>query len=220
MKVNRITDPDYLASDDAIIPQKYWRLAATIFILTLLFLGILAALLTLGLADPPRAGHLIAEAYAPASWALLRQHGEMILHTGLPARPEGTFTLELTTANHGTQESAWGIWLETATGQLHFLVDNQGYFSVTEEAQPRWQPFMHLRSGAENKLYLHYPQPEAAVLRLNDEIAWAGALTLPPESQWGFILYRRPRLHAYRLALYAPRKQHTYPPGLCLFSPL
>ena len=159
--------------------------------------------LALGAADPPRAGARQWQTGSTSAWPLLRQHGDSLLYDAPVQRPTLPFTLELSAVNTGAPDSAWGIWLQTEAGQVKILVSNEGYFSVSDDEQPLWQQFIHLRPGTANKLYLHYAAPDApAVLRLNDEIAWQGDLAPAPSGRWGLLTFRQPQLSEQAISLY------------------
>jgi hypothetical protein len=113
------------------------------------------------------------------------------------------FTLELTADNSGTADSAWGIALQ-ASGELWtFLISREGYFSVSADEKPHWAEFPHIRRDGDNKLYLDVREDGAAIVRINDEIAWAGSIFISENDAWGIAHYRRPRLDWASIEIYA-----------------
>jgi hypothetical protein len=161
----------------------------------------LAAALASGAADPPFAGKLIWERHSSSNWAGSSDTGELRLLKSPAPLPPLPFTFQLTAGNTGAPDSAWGIWLETANGKQIILIDNQGYYSVSDTPYPYWVEFIHLRTG-HNTLYLNADATGAATLRLNREVAWTGILS--PRTTWGIVTYRAPALTWDTLQLYAP----------------
>jgi hypothetical protein len=159
---------------------------------------ILIALLAAGLADPPRAGALQWRAQSLDGWLASRAAEELTI-LAAPVELPASFTLELTARNDGPPASAWGIQLNDGSRPLVILIHNQGYFSVSAGDRPHWAQFIHLRSGAANRLYLHVEPGGTGTLRLNDEVAWQGVL---PAQSWGVALYRQPQLSWQSIALY------------------
>lgn len=151
----------------------------------LLSIGAAAALLlAAGAANPPYAGPLRWHAASPAGWASLpASAGPARLEA--PAAPPGLpFTLEIS-ARAASSSGFWGVWLDTPGAVWQALVSADGYLSVGTDAGPQWFEFMHLLPAAPNRLYLHVDGDGGAVLRVNDEIAWTGALAAP--LRWGVV---------------------------------
>jgi hypothetical protein len=177
-------------STDSIHPGK-WRLALLMLIFTLIGGAVLVTLLALGLGDPPSAGELAWQTKTDQDWQRHRDFGETVLTIAPVRLPEAPFTLELQASNHGVSDSAWGMWIETTAGIWTMLVSNEGYMSVSNDEQPHWAGFIHIRSET-NKVYLHVEGDHMATVRINDEIAWRGRLAT--ESEWGIARFRRPDL--------------------------
>jgi hypothetical protein len=147
---------------------------------------VLTLLLALGLADPPRAGSLQWQADSTA---------QINAPMALPA----AYTLELSARNDGPAESAWGIRLTGTDQQIAFLIDNQGYLSVSTDEAPHWAEFPHIRPNASNQLYLHVEPGGAATLRINHEIAWEGTINA---QSWSSAEHGQPLLDWLALSLY------------------
>ncbi|GEM_PF-6057617 len=58
---------------------------------------------------------------------------------------------------------------------LHFALRGDGYYSVTEQPEPDWKEFIHIKH-TDNTLYLRVNINGEAVFRINEEIAWIGML--------------------------------------------
>lgn len=177
-----------------------WRI--TLLISLMLFIGgfTLSILLALGLADPPRAGTLQWRVESPVDWTETQTQSEDWTFSPAPVQLPTAFTLELTATNHGASNSAWGIQVFDAKATQTILIDNQGYFSVSSNAeQPYWRAFIHIRPAAANKLYLHVEPDQQATLRINDEVAWEGRIKA---STWQLVSYQQPQLNWEQIALY------------------
>jgi hypothetical protein len=109
--------------------------------------------------------------------------------------------VEITATNHGLPQSAWGIWLEADDSTVWMLVSNEGYLSISTDEIPHWSEFFHIRPTT-NKLYLHAESNNSFTFRVNDEIAWTGALATGVN--WGVILYRDPDIQWDTISMYAP----------------
>jgi len=177
-----------------------WRIA-TISLAAILVGGvILAALLALGLADPPRAGALQWQAASPEDWLQEKMTADLYLLRAPQALPR-TFTLELSARNDGPPGSAWGIRLSSEERTTTILIDNQGYISI-DQIDPKWEEFLHARPRASNSLSFHMTQNGTATVRINDEIARNGIVFRTPVDRWSVVIYRQPQLTWYRIALF------------------
>jgi hypothetical protein len=190
-------------STDVISTQK-WRvvLALTMGILTS---GVVVViLLSLGLADPPRAGNgeLLWQTTSASDWQLGEGWGDFQLYYAPLPLSAVPFTLELTANNNGSADSAWGLSIETLEGQWTAVISNEGYLSVTTDSQPRWVEFLHIRPFNENKVYLHVETGGAATLRINDEIAWESHLAVSEGAGWGVVHYRQAQLTWQQIGVY------------------
>jgi hypothetical protein len=183
------------------VSPRLWRSVTALLLLTIT--GVLALALTLafGAADPPFAGKLIWDTQDTSGWSDVSDNTNMQMLQAPSALPAVPFTLQLAASNSGAPNSAWGIWLDTTTGRQVMLVDNQGYYSVSDTPRPRWAEFIHLRTGR-NTVYLNVAPDGAATLRLNREVAWTGSLR--PRNTWGIVIYRAPVMTWDTLQLYAP----------------
>jgi hypothetical protein len=161
----------------------------------------LATALAYGAADPPLAGKLVWEARNPGDWPDVSSNGALHLLQSPILLPATPFTLQLTASNIGVQDSAWGIWLKTDSRRQIVLIDNQGYYSLSDTSKPHWVEFIHLRTGY-NTLYLNIDKDGMTTLRLDHEVAWTGKLSL--QSAWGIVIYHAPVLTWDKLQLYAP----------------
>lgn len=173
-----------------------WLLVLFVTLAVLSMGGGLLALLALGMADPHPAGPLRWHTDTPHDWPLVDAGGNhtfLAAPTGLPAPP---FTLDLHAANTGSPYSAWGLWIETESQPFIALIDNSGYVGL-----PDWQQFPHIQPDYTNRLTLDVGAVGQAVLRINDEIAWTGALA--PGVSWGVILVDQPALRWHSINLYA-----------------
>ncbi len=151
----------------------------------LLSIGAAAALLlAAGAANPPYAGPLRWHTVSPAGWASLPAAPGLtrLEAPRAPARLPVTFEISVGAAAPG---AVWGLWLGAADSVWQALVSADGYLSLAADGQQHWFEFMHIRPAAPNRLYLHLDRAGSAVLRVNDEIAWAG--TLPAPQRWGVI---------------------------------
>lgn len=145
-----------------------------------------AVLLSNGLADPPRADHLIIDEShnIEAGW----NPNSRLIQSRI-------FTLEGVAAL-GNFAGEWGIWVQDMDGgRVVAAINGYGFVTarrcapdtlnltdcptLTEPTQgvaTRWIAFPHLQDApAENRLRLHYPAATAASaleLRLNNEWMW------------------------------------------------
>ncbi len=148
------------------VPFWLWR-GAWIAFLALLTLGaVMVALLSGGLADPPRAGPAVWQVgqlvniHAPPNYTI-----ELHSPIALPNRP---YTLEIEAT---VIDASWGVTFDDAA-QFGIDVDGRGFFSV-RPFQPDSTPFIHIRRES-NKVALNVELSGQATLRINDEIAWRG----------------------------------------------
>ncbi len=182
------------------VQRSKWHLALTIFLITLVLGILLLILLALGIADPPRAGELVWQTDTTSSWALSHDTGESWRYIAPIPLSEVPFTLEITAINNGVPASAWGLWLRTTDGLQTFLISNERYMSVGNDDTPHWAQFVHIRTDT-NKLYLDVLANQSATFRINDEIAWQGALM--PTSDWGIVSYGNAAIARQNIHLYA-----------------
>jgi hypothetical protein len=168
-----------------------------------------AVLLSGGAADPPRAGRLIWQA-GPLPDAAASVYYSTVVGgpVDLPARP---YTLEVAgqLAAGSDPAASWGIACDTgesAGPPFSITLDGQGFFSFPP-FQPDSVPFIHIRpAGESNKLALNVEASGQATLRINDEIAWRGAVPDARRAQIVLVGGRATssRLVVQRVALYAP----------------
>lgn len=182
------------------VPHSKWNLGLSIFLITLIAGVFVLILLSLGVADPPRAGELAWQTDTTDDWPLLQRTGEWQHHTAPLPLPNAPFTLEITASNNGTPDSAWGLWLRTTDGLQTFLVSSEGYMSVSNDDNAHWAQFIHVHITT-NKLYLHIQGNQSATFRINDEIAWQGVVTLWTE--WGVAMYGSADITWQNIHLYA-----------------
>jgi hypothetical protein len=109
--------------------------------------------------------------------------------------------LEISASSRGLPASAWGIWLEAEDSTLWMLVSNESYLSISTDGNPHWMEFFHIYPRA-NKLYLHVESGNSVTFRVNDEIAWTGALVTGVS--WGNVLFRNPDVQWYTISMFAP----------------
>ncbi|MBZ0299683.1 MAG: hypothetical protein K8J31_08090 [Anaerolineae bacterium] len=175
-----------------------WRIILTVLIILIAGGTALTVLLALGLADPPRIGTLQWQAAAPDDWP---EHTDTtgVRRLDAPVELPEVFTLELTVRNAGPPDSAWGLQLHNGESALTILIDNLGYWSLSTDDRPHWAEFMHLRPGKSNQIALTITPNSSAILRINEEIAWAGSLRA---TAWQVVLAGEPQLTWERLALY------------------
>ena len=175
-----------------------WR--ATLVTFTAIIIGgvILVVLLAAGLADPPRAGPLRWQAESPQDWTAEHADPDLTLYAA-PVDLPPVFTLELTAANSGPPESAWGVVFEGSGQRLTILIDNQGYVSVSSDNRPHWAEFLHSHPKQINKLYVNVASGGVATLRLNDEVAWEGVIDA---THWSVAEYRQSAVHWGHMMLY------------------
>ncbi len=178
-----------------------WHISLALLIILIAGGALLAVLLALGLADPPRVGTRQFEAISPDSWNPSAAD-EFVFYEAPVTFPD-TFTLELTAQNNGPANSAWGIRLLNDGSPLTILVDNQGYYSVGVSDTPDWKEFLHIQPDGLNKLYLHVTTDGVGTLRINNEIAGNSLkLTNLQNIAWGMLTYRQPQLIRESVALY------------------
>lgn len=178
-----------------------WRLTLALLVITLAGGLLLLILLALGLADPPYAGAMQWQTTAPEDWpaySITQQQTCLAAPVTLPRY----FTLELAAENAGAPGSAWGVQLQHEDTAMTFLIDHEGYFSAAS-AQPQWAEFLHIRPGGHNRLYLHSAPNGGLTVRINDEIAWQGALPAQMENlRWCVVYHQQPRLAWEQISLY------------------
>jgi hypothetical protein len=155
---------------------KVLRFAWAIFGIVLILGLITIAMLTLGAADPPKAGALqwhignLLHTVPPHEFFVFPQQIQ------LPAPPytlevAGTFDVE------SDPMAVWGISLLDSSTELLGVYLNGFQFYSVPPTQPDFTPFIHIRkNGAVNKLTLNIDINHHATLRINDEIAWQGML--------------------------------------------
>ena len=158
-----------------------------------------AALLALGLADPPRVGALRWQANSIEGWPT-SQEGEVTVYAA-PVHLGQVFTLEIAAANNGPDDSAWGFQLLNAELPITLLVSNEGYYS-TFPNHPSWQEFLHIRPFDSNRLSLQVMPDGHGTIRINDEIAQDNLTFLYALEGWGIATYHEPRLTGLHIALY------------------
>ena len=182
--------------------RNRWRLTLASLVAILLAGTAITAMLTLGLADPARAGAKKWTVSSPNDWP----HQSLTANLEFYQSPNDLpldFTLELVARNDGPASSAWGIQLMNVNPPMTILIDNQGYFSVSQ-MQPEWVEFPHLQPNQANKLYLHVAENGQAIIRINDEIVRHDSAFFTAAGQWGIVRYRQPQLVWRDITLYYP----------------
>ncbi len=190
-------------------PPLLWRLATFGLALSVLAVAALATGLSLGWADPPRAGPLIWQddfkagtqrwqLLPPAGGTLVEQNGALLAEFGpddqeawtvaLTAAPEGDYTLEAAgTALGSGNAAAYGVvfgW-QDADHYAAVLVNGNGYAHVYQQAGAErrdwfvWQQSPIILYGNETNRVRVDVRAAGVTVRINDEILVAG---LPPIS--------------------------------------
>lgn len=185
------------------VPPNLWLFMWLMTIFVMLGGVILISLLSLGIANPPRAGSLYWRAESVDDWQLWQEAGDFELLSAPTSIPMTPFTLELTADNSGTADSAWGIALQTSNELWTLLVSREGYFSISTDDRAHWAEFLHIRRTGSNKLYINVDEHGAATVRINDEIAWKGALSMAENAAWGIVHYRQPHLSWSSIDIYS-----------------
>lgn len=167
----------------------------------LIILGgtLLIMLLSLGIANPPRAGALQWSTKNTADWLHSQKMSNLRFYQAPVKLPPQPFTLELIADNEGDFNSGWGIQIESWLA----IINREGYFSISLDEKPHWREFIHIQRHDTNKLYLDVRENGTATLRINDEIAWTGSLTLAENPIWGVVHYRHPNLNWQSIEIYA-----------------
>lgn len=132
-----------------------------------------------GVADPTRTG--------PLAWTSADGGAPPVL----PAPP---YSLEA----ESDGREPWGLRTEDGGRTLTMMVWPGGYGSVSP-SEPDWYAFPHVRPG-HNQMTLDVGADGAAVLRINDEIAWNGLLPTNAGQTWRGVEGERP----VTLRLYTP----------------
>jgi len=169
-----------LAESDA-IPRWLWR-GAWVALGSVIVIGVVGVvLLSAGLADPPRAGPLVSSLESQESQTVLELLPDPADHyiTSRPiALPHRPYTLEVTAQFSGDSDLAavWEIVWDNPTAPFKITLNSQGYFSVVPPL-PDSMPFFHIRPvGQPNRIALNVEPDGQGTLRINDEIAWRGAV--------------------------------------------
>jgi hypothetical protein len=178
-----------------------WRFALTALLLTVGIGTSVIVTLSLGTANPPRAQTLIVrydniDAFARRA----RANHVQIADAGL--LPPLPLTIEVSASNLASEDSGWGVWVQAVSADPVFLVDKQGYTSISNTGHFNWAEFIHIQPGT-NRLYLYIDQAMQATFRINDEIAWSGVLEINSESHWGIAQYHSPQLKRSEILLYS-----------------
>ena len=181
-------------------PPLLWRLATYGFVLSLLAVVVLAVGLSLGWADPPRAGPLLWQddfKAGTARWQLLpptvgrlaARNGALLADFGsgagetwavaITAAPEGDYTLEAAgTAMGSGNAAAYGVvfgW-QDATHYAAALVNGDGYAHVFQQAGDErrewfaWQQSPIILYGNETNRVRVDVGRSGVTVRINDEI--------------------------------------------------
>jgi hypothetical protein len=185
-------------------PPFLWRLATYGFVLSLLAVVVLAVGLSLGWADPPRAGPLLWQddfkagterwqLLPPAGGALVAQNGALLADFGsgadetwavaVTASPEGDYTLEAAgTALGAGNAAAYGVvfgW-QDASHYDAVLVNGDGYAQAFHQAGAErrewfvWQQSPIILYGNETNRVRLDVGGSGLAIRVNDEILVAG----------------------------------------------
>lgn len=185
------------AKSTELVSLLKWRLVLAALLVTLIGGAALAATLSSGLADPPRATNLIID---HATTAGLVTDGQLQQPLVASLRSyEFPITIEVAAETSNRGQSAWGLWLRSLTGLHIFRLRADGYWSLLLNGG--WQQFIHIRPG-ENMLYLHIDPQGNATFRINDEIAWTGNI-LPDLLEWGVIHDNIAPIHWRSIRLYS-----------------
>ena len=84
--------------------------------------------------------------------------------------PASAFIIE---ASLDAGPARWGVEIGVGASGRRLLVDPQGY--VSDQSQPDWRPFIHVRPDG-NRILVQVGSDGRVVWRVNDEIAWSGAI--------------------------------------------
>ncbi len=176
-----------------------WRI--TLIASAVILIGglVLIVLIALGIANPPRAGSLQWETDSIDGWPI-SQEGEIKRFTA-PVELEQSFTLELTAANSGPDDSAWGFYLPGPEAQIITLISNEDYYTVNP-CYASWQEFQHIRTSKANKIYFHVTQDGYGTIRINDEIVHDSLTFFYTQVRWGIATYGDPQLIWKQIAIY------------------
>lgn len=181
------------------VPPIMWLFTLIVLAVLIIGGGILIVLLASGMADPPRAGLLQWSIATADDWPLIQESADFRLYHAPTALPNLPFTLELTANNEGELDSGWGLWI----GSWSILISREGYFSISGDEKPHWAEFIHIRQSGDNKLYLDIQQNGTATLRINDEIAWTGDISISEDAAWGVVYYRHPEINWKSIEIFA-----------------
>ena len=158
------------------IPRWLWR-GAWIALGSVMVIGAMGvALLAGGLADPPRAGPLVWS-IGPQTDLGVPPHYSIAASRPLRLSPV-PYTLEVTAqfSQDGDPAAAWEIVWDKPAAPFRVRLDSQGFISVAP-SQPDSMPFIHVRPiGQPNRITLNVDATGQGVVRINDEIAWRGAV--------------------------------------------
>jgi hypothetical protein len=193
--------PEEYASPQPVSTFK-WRLTLALAAGTLMTVVVMVIVLALGAADPPRGAELLWRTSSADDWQMGDGWDDFQLFDAPLPLSAPPFTLELTAANSGTPDSAWGISIQTLEGRWTAVISREGYVSLTTSPQPSWAEFLHIQRSGENKLYLHVEANGQATLRINDEVAWESHLSVSEGAIWSLAQYRQPKLDWNLIAVY------------------
>jgi hypothetical protein len=181
-------------------PRNKWRFALTTLLLTIGISTSVIVTLSLGAADPPRAPTLIVR-YDNIDTFARRARANHIQVADAGLLPPLPLTIDVSASNLASEDSGWGVWVQAASADHVFLVDKQGYASISYSDHFNWAEFIHIQPVT-NRLYLYMDGSMQATFRINDEIAWTGALEISSESHWGIASYNNPQLMWNDIRLY------------------
>jgi hypothetical protein len=188
------------------VPLWLWR-AARIGLLAIIGLGaVTAILLSLGIANPPRSGTLVQEFGSLSSMAVPANYTtEIGSSIALPGR---AYTLEI--AAQTSSDVTWGITFKGAS-PFKVNIDSRGFFSVPPFV-PDSTPFIHIHTES-NKVALDVDATGQATLRINDEIAWRGAIPAAAAARIHVTGGRKAasQFIIQRIALYISQQSPTNP---------
>jgi len=137
--------------------------AALAVVVGLLVLG--AALSLSGVGDPTRGWVTTTTPELTAG-----ERGAELTVWQFARLPTSAFIIE---ASLDAGPARWGVEVGAGASAKQLLIDPQGY--VSDQSQPDWRPFIHVRPGG-NRMLVLVESDGRVVWRVNDEIAWSGAL--------------------------------------------
>lgn len=184
--------------------RRIWHVARLLFAGVIVGGVVAVALLSAGMADPPRVGPLAWDNSSSISVDLAPHY--TIAQVGNPVALPPIYTLEISATLSGDPSASWRVnFLDSAERVLFAVtVDGQQFYTVPPFA-PDSIPFIHLRSDS-NTLSWTTEANGRAILHINEEIAWHGFAPSAVTAQISAVGGRTQLAHLVinQIALYAP----------------